>query len=116
MRLAAYYGEGGVRLLGGRGSGLRPYGEATAGFARMHLEFSGAGTKQDAIINAGLLFLDRTERMVGLGAGLIVQAGPALVDLGYRYKKIGGGNPVQSVLTGGDFGISQVRLGVGVRF
>lgn len=116
MRLSAYYGEGGVRLVGGRGSGVRPYAEATAGFARMRIGFTGAGSRQDAIINAGLQFLDRTEPLLGVGAGIILQGGPAVLDLGYRYKKIRAGSAVQSALTGGDFGVSQVRVGIGFRF
>jgi hypothetical protein len=39
VRLRAFYGEGGVRILGGHGSGLRPYAEATAGFARLSLRY-----------------------------------------------------------------------------
>jgi opacity protein-like surface antigen len=116
MRLSAYYGEGGVRLIGGHGSGVRPYAEATAGFARMHVGFAGAGSRQDAIINAGLQFLDRTEPMLGLGGGVILEGGPVVVDFGYRYKKIRAGNVVQSVLTGGDFGVNQLRVGIGFKF
>ena len=116
MRLSAYYAEGGVRLLGRVGSGVRPYAEATAGFARMHLGFAGAGSRQDAIVNAGLRFLDRTEPMLGLGAGVLLEGGPVVVDLGYRYKKIRAGNVVQSALTAGDFGVSQVRVGIGFKF
>jgi opacity protein-like surface antigen len=47
---------------------------------------------------------------------VIVQGGPVFLDLGYRYKRIAAGNALQSLLTGGDFGASQVRLGLGVRF
>ena len=115
LRLRAYYGEAGVRILGG-GSVVRPYGEATAGFAKMHLSFSGIGSREDAIINAGLSFLESTQPTLGLGAGVLVQAGPAVVDLGYRYKKIRAGGAIQSALAGGDLGINQFRFGIGVRF
>jgi len=115
VRLSAYYGEAGVRLIGGHGA-LRPYAEATAGYARMHVGFRGAGPRPDVIINTALQFLDRTEPLVGAGAGLVLEAGPAVVDLGYRYKKIRTGNAVVSALTGGDLGVNQVRLGLGFRF
>ena len=35
LRVSAYYGEGGVRLLAAPGSGVNPYFEATAGIARL---------------------------------------------------------------------------------
>jgi opacity protein-like surface antigen len=47
---------------------------------------------------------------------VIVQGGPVFVDLGYRYKQVMAGDSLQSLLTGGDFGASQVRLGLGFRF
>ena len=48
---------------------------------------------------------------------MIVQGGPLVLDLGYRYKKILADNSFQSLLNSGDdFDVSQVRVGVGVRF
>src|SRR3954454_10236147 len=35
-RVSAYYGEAGVRFLASPHSAVRPYGEATAGFARLN--------------------------------------------------------------------------------
>src|SRR5687767_3896713 len=60
VRLRAYYGEGGVRILGSPHRAVRPYAEATAGLARLRTGFSGAGSRPDAIVNAGLQFLDTT--------------------------------------------------------
>ena len=54
--------------------------------------------------------------LLGTGAGLLIQGGPVVVDLGYRYNKISAGNAIQSALTGGDLGVHQVRFGLGVRF
>jgi opacity protein-like surface antigen len=54
--------------------------------------------------------------MLGLGAGVIVQAGPAVVDFGYRHNKIHTGNAIESALAGGDIGVNQIRVGVGFRF
>jgi opacity protein-like surface antigen len=116
MRLRAYYGEAGVRILGSSGKPVRPYVEATAGLARMRTTFSGAGDRPDAIINAGLEFLDTTRPMLGAGTGVMIQGGPVVVDLGYRFNKISTGNAVQSALTGGDFGVHQFRFGLGFRF
>ena len=115
VRLSAYYGQAGVRLLGSSEHIVRPYVEASAGFARLRTGVSGFGTT-DPFVNAGLEFLDATRPMLGTGAGLLIQGGPVVVDLGYRYNKISAGNAIQSALTGGDLGVHQVRFGLGVRF
>lgn len=112
--VSAYYGEAGVRLLGSSHRAVRPYAEATAGFARLRTNFHGTGA--DGIINATLGLFDRTEPLLGIGGGVIVQGGPAFIDLGYRYKKILADGSLQSFITGGDFHVNQVRIGVGVRF
>jgi len=46
----------------------------------------------------------------------VVQGGPVFLDVGYRYKRIISRNSLQSLLTGGDIGVNNVRVGVGVRF
>jgi opacity protein-like surface antigen len=116
VRLSAWYGEGGLRLIGSRHSAVRPYVEATAGIARLNAGIYGGGRLGD-IANAGLGFLGSTEPILGVGAGVILQGGPLLVDAGYRYKKIAGGNGLASALTlGNDIEVNQVRVGVGIRF
>jgi opacity protein-like surface antigen len=115
IRLSAYYGQAGVRVLGGSGNAVRPYGEVSVGMARLHTGVSGLGTPGN-IIDGALHLVDRTEPILGLGAGLMLQGGPVVVDLGYRYKQIRGGDMVTQILTGGDLGINQLRVGVGVRF
>jgi opacity protein-like surface antigen len=112
--VSAYYGEAGIRLIGSPHRAVRPYGEATAGFARLRTNLHGTGA--DGIVNTALGFFDRNEPLFGLGGGVILQGGPVFVDLGYRYKKIAAGNSLQSLITGGDFTVNQVRFGVGVRF
>jgi opacity protein-like surface antigen len=82
----------------------------------MHVDISGIGTRTDPILNAALSFLDSTQPILGAGAGVLVQGGPVVVDFGYRYHRIGSGNPLQTVLTGGKLDVQQVRLGVGFRF
>jgi opacity protein-like surface antigen len=114
VRVSAYYGEGGVRLLGSSDRAIRPYAEATAGMARLHTGVGGFA--RDALVNAALGFLDSTRPIYGLGGGVLLQGGPLVVDLGYRYHRIGTGSVVQSALTGGRLDSQQVRLGIGVRF
>jgi opacity protein-like surface antigen len=116
VHLKAYYGGAGLRILGSSENAVRPYAEATAGFARLRTGFSGAGSQGDAIINAGLQFLDTTRPMLGVGTGVMIEGGPVVVDLGYRFTKISAGNAIQSALTGGDFGVHQFRFGLGFRF
>jgi opacity protein-like surface antigen len=116
LRLSAWYGEAGVRV-SASGSAIRPYAEATAGFARLHTGLDGINGIPGSVIDGALGFFDRTEPIMGVGGGVIVKGGPFVLDLGYRYKKILADSSLQSLLNGGDdFDVSQVRVGVGVRF
>ncbi|MEO7192418.1 MAG: hypothetical protein ABI051_15300 [Vicinamibacterales bacterium] len=116
LRLSALYGQAGVRFIGAPSSAVRPYAEATGGLARLRTGVDGLGLRTDAGFNTALRFLDRTAPMLGLGAGVVLQGGPVFVDLGYRFQQIRSDNALQSILSGGDLTVSQVRLGVGVRF
>jgi len=116
LRVSAWYGEGGIRFIASPRSAIRPYGEASAGFARLSTGLSGFSGRTDAIIDAGLSFLNRTEPMLGAGAGVVLQGGPLSVDIGYRYKKIMASGAA-SVLNGGsDYRVNDVRIGVGISF
>jgi opacity protein-like surface antigen len=116
LRLSAWYGEAGVRFHAPGQRTVVPYVEATAGFARMHTGFSGAG-RADPFVSAALRFLDRTEPMLGAGGGIAVSGGPLTLDVGYRYKRILPSDSLASALVAGDrIDVSQVRIGVGVRF
>ena len=115
LRVSAWYGEGGVRLITSPGSSVRPYAEATAGMARLSTGLSGLGDA-DPFIDAGLGFLNRTEPLLGLGGGVLFTAGPLAVDLGYRYKRIIASG-VSAALNAGDaFQVNEARVGIGVRF
>ena len=117
VRVSAYYGEGGVRFLAGSHSAVRPYAEATAGFAKLNAGVSGIGGTTGALINTGLNFVNTTQPMLGVGGGLLLQGGPVSVDLGYRYKKISAGNTITSALNAGNaYNVNQVRVGIGFRF
>jgi len=115
VRVSAWYGEAGLRFIGPSSRAVRPYAEATAGMARLRAGFDGAGSTDD-FINGALGLFDRTEPLLGVGGGVIVQGGPVFMDLGYRYKKVMAGDSLHGLLTGGDFTVNQVRFGVGVRF
>ncbi|HSL22424.1 MAG TPA: outer membrane beta-barrel protein [Vicinamibacterales bacterium] len=117
LRLSAIYGEGGIRFIGSPHSAVRPYAEATAGVARLSTRFDGLGGRTGAIVETALGFIDSNRPMLGVGGGVMLQGGPILVDLGYRYKRIMAGDSLQSLVNGGrDFDVSQVRVGLGVRF
>jgi opacity protein-like surface antigen len=116
VAVSAWYGEAGVRIIGSSHQKLRPYAEATAGFARLSTGVGGLGSRAGSITDAALTLFDRTDPLLGVGGGVMVQGGPLLLDLGYRYKKILASHSVQGALTGGDFSVNQVRIGFGVRF
>jgi hypothetical protein len=59
LRISAWYGEGGVRFITSPYSHVRPYGEATAGFARLSTGLSGIDYgRADTIVDAALAFVD----------------------------------------------------------
>ena len=115
--MSAWYAEGGLRFTASRHSAVRPYVEGTAGVARLKPTV-GADGWLGALTNTGLSFLGSTEPLVGAGAGVMFQAGPLAVDLGYRYKRILADGAIASAFSLGNdgFDVNQVRVGVGVRF
>jgi hypothetical protein len=116
LRVSAWYAQGGVRLIASPHLTVRPYSEATAGIARLHTGLSGLTGVSATIVDGALGFLNRTEPMLGLGAGVVFGAGPVAIDFGYRYKRIMASG-VQSVLNAGDaYQVNEARVGVGVRF
>jgi hypothetical protein len=114
LRVSAYYGQAGVRLIGSSHRVVRPYAEAMAGMARLHTRVG--GFTGSPFVEAALNLLDTTEPIVGVGSGVVVQAGPFVVDLGYRYHRLATGGIVQTALAGGQLDSQQLRLGIGVRF
>ena len=115
--VSAFYGEGGVRFIASPHSAVRPYAEATAGFARLNAGISGLGGTTGGVVNTALNVLNRTQPMLGAGAGVVLQGGPVSVDLGYRYKQISSGNVVTSALNAGQpYKVNQLRVGIGFRF
>ena len=117
VRVSAFYGEGGVRFIASPHSAVRPYAEATAGFARLNAGISGIGGTTGAVVNTALNALNRTQPMLGVGGGVVLQGGPVSVDFGYRYKQISSGDMLTSALNAGNpYKVNQVRVGVGFRF
>ena len=117
IRVGATYAEGGLRFAAAPRSPIHPYVEATAGVARMNVGVSGLGDTADAIARAALGFVSRTDPVAGVGGGIVVQGGPMLVDLGYRYKQILADDWMTTVLGAGDrLKSHQVRVGIGIRF
>ena len=116
LRVSAWYGEGGIRFIASPHSAIRPYGEASAGFARLSTGLSGFNGRTDAIIDAGLSFLNRTEPMLGAGAGVLMERGPLALDVGYRYKKIMATGAAAALNAGNAYHVNDVRVGVGIRF
>ena len=115
--MSAWYAEGGIRFTASRHSAVRPYVEGTAGVARLKPTVGAEGWL-GAFTNTGLAFFGSTEPLVGAGAGVMFQAGPLALDLGYRYKRILADGVIASAFSLGNdgFDVNQVRVGVGVRF
>src|SRR3954469_14837566 len=102
VHVSAFYGEGGVRFLGASPrSTIRPYGEATAGFAKLTTRVSGLSGVADGIVDVALDLVNTTRPMLGVGTGVLIQGGPLSVDIGYRYKKISAGNAIVAALNAG---------------
>ena len=117
VRVSAFYGQGGIRLVGAPDSGVSPYVEATAGVARLTPHVSGFGSSADTIASLGLNFLRSTEPILGVGGGLLLRGGPVVADVGYRYKQVAGNDSLASFLAVGQtLRTHQVRFGIGVRF
>ena len=117
VRVSAFYGEGGIRLLAAPDSGVNPYVEATAGIARLTPHVSGFGSAADAIVATGLGLFKSTDPILGIGGGLLLRGGPVVADVGYRYKQVVGADSFASLLSAGQtMRTHQVRFGIGVRF
>jgi hypothetical protein len=118
VRVSAFYGEGGVRLLAAPRSAVSPYVEGTAGVANLSFGATGLGSTTDALMRAALNLVDTRDPVFGAGGGLLLRGGPLQFDLGYRYKRIMANSALSSVLSfgGQELQSHQVRFGVGVRF
>ena len=117
VHVSAYYGEGGVRVIASPRSTVRPYAEVTAGVARMNADLVGADGSADGLVEVARNALNRTQRLLGVGGGILVQRGRLSVDVGYRYKNVSGGDSIVSALSAGlGYQVNQVRVGVGFRF
>jgi hypothetical protein len=115
FQMSALYGVGGIRLITSPGH-VRAYGETVAGFARLSNSLREIDAPIDAIVNTGLAFVNTTEPLAAAGAGVIFQAGPLVANVGYRFTRIFAGDTFAGLLTGGNLDISEVRMGIGIRF
>ena len=112
---SAFYGEGGVRLIAPTGT-FAPYGEATAGFARLDISTPFGGLA-DVATDLALGLVGRTMPIASVGGGVLARGGPVVFDVGYRYKQLFANEVLQDVLGLGEpLHAHQLRFGVGVRF
>jgi len=116
LRASALYGEGGMRAFAGNGT-VRPYVEATGGFAHLNVRAVGFNATVDDLLGLGVGLTSRTSPTAGLGGGVTFQSGRLMLDAGYRYKKIFARDFVTSLFGDGkDLTSHQVVFGAGVRF
>ena len=117
LRVSAFYGEGGVRLLAAPGSNVTPYVEATAGMAHLNVTSTRLGGVGNVLTSVALGFVDMNSPVAGVGGGLLVGGGPIVFDVGYRYKQVFADNLLQVALGFGQpLRAHQFRAGIGVRF
>jgi hypothetical protein len=117
VRRSALYGEGGVRLNTGPVGHVGVYGETLFGAARLNTSVSGLGSaRTDAIANLALRFVNTTSNVGALGTGVILQGGPVVATLGYRYTRFFSDNVLDTLLSAGRSDISEARVSFGFRF
>lgn len=116
LRASAWLGEGGVRFTAPTGN-VAPYGEATAGIARLDVHSDLFGPIGNAATDLALGFVGRTTPIAGVGGGVVIHSGPIVFDVGYRYKQLFPNDVLQAALAlGQPLRSHQVRAGIGVRF
>ena len=114
--LSSWYGQGGVRFTSAT-SGIRPYAETSAGFARLHTTVGPFGSGNGSVLaNAALRFLDRTYPTATVGGGATLEGGRFVADVGYRYRRIFSNAWMTLLSLGQPLNVSEVRIGVGFRF
>lgn len=117
VRRSALYGEGGVRLSTGSGGHLGVYGETLFGAARLNTTVRGLGSaRTDAIANLALRFVNTTSQVGALGTGVVLQGGPVVATLGYRYTRFFSDNVLDTLLSAGHSDINEARVSFGFRF
>src|SRR5262249_33995227 len=84
FRVSSFYGLGGIRLTTTSVGHVRAYAETLGGITRLSNTFGGVGSPAlDAITNTALRFVDTTDPMAAVGAGVIFQAGSFVANVGY---------------------------------
>jgi hypothetical protein len=113
--VSAWYAQGGLRFTTAKRSGIRPYAETSAGFARMNVQLNGVSSF-DRFTNLGLQFLNRTEPIASAGGGVTFESGPLIADVGYRYRRIFSSDWVSTLALGETLHSNELRFGIGIRF
>jgi opacity protein-like surface antigen len=117
VHVNAWYGEGGVRFIASPHSAVRPYAEASAGFAHLNASVSGLPGTVGGLVEVGLNLINSTRPLLGVGAGTQFGAGSVVFDVGYRYKQISTGDTITSAFNNGNaFHVNQFRAALGIRF
>jgi hypothetical protein len=117
LRASAFYGEGGVRFRLAPHARVSPYAEATAGMSRLDVTSTRLGPVAGGLTSAAIAFLGRSGPVAGAGGGVLVNAGPVVFDVGYRYKQFFPPDALEMALGFGEtLSSHQLRAGIGVRF
>lgn len=117
IRASAFYGEGGARFVVAPSSVFTPYVEGTAGIARLSVSSDRLSPLANAATSIALGYVGRTTPTLGAGGGILLQGGPVVFDVGYRYKHLFADDVMRIALGFGQpLRTHQVRAGIGIRF
>ena len=117
IRASAFYGEAGARFVPFPSSVFTPYVEGTGGVARLNVTSDLLNPVANAAASLALGFVGRTTPTLGAGGGVLLQGGPVVFDIGYRYKHLFAGDLLTLALGFGQpLRTHQVRAGIGIRF
>lgn len=117
FHVSSLYGLGGIRLITPPLGHVRAYAETLGGVARLNNTFGGIGSPtEDAITNTALRFVNTTDPVAAVGTGVVFQAGSFVANVGYRFSRIFANDALSALVTGGNLDVSEVRVGIGVRF
>src|SRR5688572_18570114 len=87
LSASAFYAQGGIRLTSASGA-LRPYAEASGGFARLTPHVTGLDGLPGVVTGIGLAVQNSTAPIATLGGGVTLHAGNFVADAGYRYHQV----------------------------
>jgi hypothetical protein len=92
------------------GVGLTPHFQVIGEVGRI------GSARTDAITNLALRFVNTTDRVGAFGSGVILQGGPIVATIGYRFTRFFSNDLVDTLVMAGHPDVHEARVSFGVRF